>query len=136
MGFSFRKRLIALTLTVILASAVIVVAGDDFRLRARLTARPEAGDVSGKADYSEEESGRREFSVEIEGFTPGDVFRIAVAGVVVGTVEINAFGVGELDFDDTAQPDDEDEPFPPNFPALSGGELVRVGPLRGRLQPR
>lgn len=107
---------------------------DELRLRGELIAPATVGDVSGKADFSAKE-GRRKFSVEIEGFAAGSMFDVEVANTIVGTVQVDAFGVGDLNFDDTADPDDLDQPFPANFPALNGGELVKVGPLEGNLQP-
>ena len=62
------------------------------------------------------------------------MFDVMISGVVVGTVLIDNFGVGELDYDDRADADDQDRPFPRNFPELDGGEVVQVGPLTGTLQ--
>ncbi len=129
------KAILALAVAALVGGAVVEAGGDEDRYRARLTVPRGSGDVSGQADFRERGS-RRKFSVEVEGFRPGQLFDVMVAGEVVGTVLINNFGVGELDFDDRADPDDEDEPFPPKFPAINGGELVQVGTVSGTLQPK
>ncbi len=106
------------------------------RLRAGLVGAPAAGDVSGQADF-EKRRGRRKFSVEIEGVGAGEVFDVTVDGVKVGTITANGLGNGDLDFDDTAGPLDEDLPFPGNFPSLNGGEAVTAGgTLSGTLQTK
>lgn len=109
--------------------------GDETRLRAEMIAPVAAGDVGGKADFRDKR-GRRKFSVEIEGFAPGEMFDVTVKNEVVGTIEVDGLGVGDFNLDSTAQPDDQADPFPPNFPALDGGEKVEVGPLEGNLQPK
>lgn len=101
--------------------------------RAPLLGDPGAGDVSGHADFRNE-SGFRRFSVEAEGLVPGDVHDVMVAGVVVGTVTVDALGIGQLELDDRLEPGDTELPFPASFPAINGGELVRVGPVSGTLQ--
>lgn len=125
---------VALVLMVLAGGSLAFAGGSETRLRSRLTTdRPR--DISGQVDFRNRlDEGRRQFSVEIEGFSEGRMFDVMVAGVVVGTVTIDAFGFGNLDFDDTADPDDLDLPFPPNFPAVDGGERVEVGPLSGTLQ--
>ena len=113
-------------------------AGDDeTRLEARLIAPATAGDISGKAEFREKE-GRRQFSVQVEGLAPGDMYDVMIATVFVGTVEIDDFGIGELDYDDNFEPgvDDPATRFPADFPALDGGENVEVGLLKGTLQSK
>lgn len=110
--------------------------GGEIRLRAELTAA--VGDVSGQADFRNRlNRNRRQWSVEVEGLTPGDMFDVTVAGQNVGTIMIDGFGMGNQDFDDNFEAgDDPATQFPANFPALNGGELVQVGPLSGTLQPK
>jgi len=113
--------------------------GSEVILRAALTAPAAAGDISGQADYRDRQ-GRRQFSVEVEGFGPGEVYDVEVANVVVGTVTIDALGFGDLNFDDNFEAG-QDAPatqFPATFPAISanGGEKVEVGPLAGTLQKK
>ena len=127
----------AFTIVGLLGVNTAFAGGAEVRLETGLVAVAAAGDVSGAADFRNRlDRGRRQFSVEVEGFTPGMQFDVTVAGVLVGTVEIDGFGTGGLDFDDTAQPDDFDAPFPAGFPSLDGGEQVVVGPLSGTLQSK
>jgi len=85
----------------------------------------------GDADFTQEAQGQRAFSVEVAGFTLGRRLAVNVAGVGVGTIEIDACGEGGLDFTDNPKPGEA--AFPANFPQLTGGERVQVGPLRGTL---
>jgi hypothetical protein len=92
------------------------------------------GCFSGEAEFTRDDAGgQREFSVEVAGFRPGAEVPVSVAGVVVGTMEINTCGTGELEFADDPEPGEA--AFPENFPnPLAAGAIVRVGSLRGRLQ--
>ena len=137
------KRKSAILLIAVLALGFGVLAtnqawagSDETRLRVRLMAPVDAGDVSGQAKFRDRD-GRRQFSAEIEGFADGELFDVMVSGVVVGTITINANGgTGDLNYDDNFEPgvDDPATQFPANFPALDGGELVEIGLLRGALQ--
>lgn len=110
--------------------------GGEDRLRAELTAV--AGDLSGQADFRNRTNrNRRQWSVEIEGLTPGDLYDVIISGENVGTIVIDGFGIGSQDFDDNFEAgDDPATQFPANFPALDGGETVQVGPLGGTLQQK
>jgi hypothetical protein len=91
--------------------------------------------MDGKAKFSNRlDQARRKFSVEIERGNPGDMFDVMVSGVVVGTILVDKFGIGELDYDDAAGASDRDQRFPRNFPEIDGGEVVQVGPLTGTMQ--
>jgi hypothetical protein len=105
------------------------------RLRTRLLGGTGAGDVSGQADFRIER-GREKFSVEVEGFGPGEQLDVQVDGLSVGTITIDSFGRGHLDFDTTAQPNDLDVPFPDDFPAINQSSVITVGPLSGGLALR
>lgn len=130
------KSTVVLVMLILFATQ-LWAGGDEIRLRAELVAPDAAGDVSGKVDFrNRPQRARRQFSVQIEGLTPGQMFDVMVAGVAVGTVLIDDLGVGSLDYDDRANPDDMDEPFPANFPAIDGGEAVEIGLLDGTLQFR
>ena len=109
-------------------SGSAVAGGNEIRMEADLIAVAAAGDVSGKADFRDKRN-RRKFSVEIEGFAPGTMLDVEVAGVIVGTVVVDGFGIGDFNLDDRANPNDQDLPFPANFPNLTGGERVEVGPI-------
>ena len=187
----------AAILAVVVLTAGTAWARDELRLRTRLVGPVSGMALKGHADYRlrEDQGGRRKFSVELENGTPGDLHDVLIAGEVVGTIEIDAFGRGEIDYDDNAgdsslsaargrsrggssdddsdsddsdddsggagssnddsddsdgdsdsadSDDDSDdtpgandgfeEPFPPNFPGLNGGELIQVGPLSGTFQ--
>ncbi|MFQ5457646.1 MAG: hypothetical protein ACE5FC_04225 [Myxococcota bacterium] len=126
----------ALAVVLVMALAAPSLAGTDrTRLRAELSAPAAAGDISGKADF-ESRDGRSKFSVSVEGLVPGSSFDVMVAGAVVGSMTIDDFGMGALDLDTTAQVDDLDLPFPPNFPNVNAGTLVQVGQLTGTLQAK
>jgi hypothetical protein len=106
--------------------------GDETRFRTDLDPTT-AADVSGGAEYREKR-GRRKFSVEVEGFAPGSSFDVMIGGETVWTIVIGPAGLGEVNLDDTAGPNDGDDPFPADFPAIGGGELVKVGSVEGTLQ--
>ncbi len=110
--------------------------GNEVRLRAELTAA--VGDRSGQADFRNRlNRNRRQWSVEVEGLTPGEMFDVIVSGENVGTITIDNLGMGNQDFDDNFEAgDDPATQFPANFPALDGGEPVQVGPLSGTLQQK
>jgi hypothetical protein len=88
----------------------------------------------GKAELVRDAKGQCEFSVEVAGFPSGHSLEVHVAGVVVGTMTIDACGVGKLDLADVPEQGEGELPFPANFPELTGGERVQVGPLRGQLR--
>jgi hypothetical protein len=83
-----------------------------------------------------EDRGRREkFSVEMEaapdsGFREGQRIAFFVGGERVGNDRLRRIRtgdlVGELDLDTTAGPNDNDDPFPPNFPQVERGTNVRI----------
>lgn len=130
------KKLTA-TLTVLSFVFSLALAGiSETRFEARLAAPAAAGDISGKVQYRER--GRRQFSVQVEGLQPGDRYDVMISGAVVGTITIDPFGIGDLNYDSNFEPgfDDPATQFPPNFPALDGGEMVVVGPLSGTLQSK
>jgi hypothetical protein len=125
------RLLIAFLFVAGIGSSVGSAVSDALELEADLVTRP-PGCISGEAEFTRDAEGQREFSVEVAGFRPGAEVRVSVAGVVVGTMEINTCGTGELEFADDPEPGEA--AFPANFPRLVGGEIVRVGRLGGRLQ--
>lgn len=133
-----RSKALGLAVGLILTTALggYALASSELRLETRLRgSRQAAGTMDGKADFRHRlDRARRQFSVEVEDGNPGEMFDVMVSGVVVGTILIDRFGVGELDYDDTADRDDRDRRFPRNFPELDGGEVIQVGPLTGTLQ--
>jgi len=104
------------------------------RLRLQCTA-------DGATDHSisarfEQRNARRKFDASFEaapnlGFSAGQFLTVAVAGVNVGSMRLvrdAASGdiIGDLEFDTRV---DEGNPFPSNFPKVTSGTNVRVGPL-------
>lgn len=104
------------------------------RLRLQCTA-------DGATDHSisarfEQRSARKKFDASFEaapnlGFSAGQFLSVSVAGVTVGSMRLvrdAASGdiVGDLEFDTRV---DEGNPFPANFPIVTSGANVRVGPL-------
>ncbi len=131
-----KKKITATMLAMTFVFGLAWAKAGEVRLEAVLTASASNDPIKGKAQYRERN--RRQFSVEVAGFQPGDRFDVMISGAVVGTVTIDDFGVGDLNYDSNFEPglDDPSTKFPPNFPALDGGELVVVGPLSGTLQRR
>lgn len=130
------KRLLATAALMAVLGSGVAMAGSELRTETRLKGpRASAGPMDGKAKFSNRlDQARRKFSVEIERGNPGDMFDVMVSGVVVGTILVDKFGIGELDYDDAAGASDRDQRFPRNFPEIDGGEVVQVGPLTGTMQ--
>ena len=88
-----------------------------------------SGVTIGKAEYEVEiEHGRTEteFEVEVYRASPGAVLPVTINGTQVGTLTVNAFGFGKLEY--TNAPDDFGElPFPAGFTAPAVGDVVSVG---------
>jgi len=104
------------------------------RLRLQCTA-------DGATDHSistrfEQRNARRKFDASFEaapniGFSAGQFLTVTVNGVNVGSMRLirdAASGdiIGDLEFDTRV---DDGNPFPANFPNISSGSNVRVGPL-------
>lgn len=126
--------LAALTLTAAAVALSPQSAEAATRLRLQCTA-------DGATDHSisarfEQRSSRKKFDASFEaapnlGFSAGQFLTVAVAGVNVGSMRLvrdAASGdiIGDLEFDTRV---DEGNPFPANFPKVSSGTNVRVGPL-------
>lgn len=131
---SAKRLFLVLFLLTMGATSIALAQTREVRLRANLTAAAAAGDISGQADFRQR-NGRRQFSVQVEGLTPGDAFDVMAAGQVVGTITINALGVGDLNYDDNFEAgDDPATRFPANFPAVKAGTSIQVGALSGTVQ--
>jgi Ca2+-binding RTX toxin-like protein len=69
----------------------------------------------------------REFELEVEDLTPGGTAQAFVNGTLVGTMQLDAFGDGRLEFElDLDGNDDGAVDFPPGFPEISVGSTVTV----------
>lgn len=122
--------------TATLISTATVAQVTQIRLRAVLTAPPAAGDISGQSTFQRRGTVRK-FSVEVEGLRPGTVFNVIVANRIVGRIRIDAFGQGDLNYDDNFEPgDDPRTRFPANFPPVQPGTVIRVGQLSGAYRVR
>ncbi len=107
-------------------------AGDD---RTRLECDSEgAGDTSMDARYEERRGGAK-FDGSFEAppggdFMDGDLLAVVVGGIEVGSImlatQLNGDIGGDIEFDTQA---DELNPFPGNFPDVTSGTSVTVGPL-------
>lgn len=96
-----------------------------------------AGDAN-MAARSESRGDREKFDTSFEAFPGGPYVAGDVLSVVVnetddvGTITLgtgcDVVGdvCGELNYDSTADPDDEDDPFPAGFPAVGAGTLVQI----------
>jgi hypothetical protein len=85
----------------------------------------------GKVEYEvEREDGviKREFEVEIQGAQPLSVYPVVVDGLVVGQLQVDGFGRGELKLTNHAEESDESE-FPADFPLVTVMTQVSVGDL-------
>ena len=100
-------------------------------------------DASMTARY-EVDGNRRKFTVEVEArpggsFRRGDVLEVEVKNRTVGSMTLRRAVndlVGDLNFDTTAGPRDQADPFPSGFPAVAAGTVVEAGPFRCALQRR
>ena len=128
--------LASLALTACLAGG-FALAGDSFRLRAKLKSKSGATPIQGSVKYQAIMGEPRHVYVKIKGFAPGDVYPVFVRGVNVGAITISDGGEGGLEYGIPHRPVSTCcPPFPENFPELEGGELVQVGPLSGVLKRR
>ena len=108
------------------------LAGND---RTRLECDSEgAGDISMDSRY-EKRRGRAKFDASFEAaprgnFMEGDLLVVHVGGIDVGSItlvrQLNGDFGGDLEFDTRA---DDFNPFPDNFPAVTSGTSITVGPL-------
>lgn len=130
------KTLLAASLALAATFAAAAPAAAQTATRLRIQCEADgATDHSISARY-EQRSARRKFDASFEaapglGFAAGQFLTVTVAGVNVGTMRLirdAASGdiIGDLEFDTRV---DEGNPFPANFPKVSRGTNVRVGPL-------
>ena len=111
------------------------LANDRIRLECRDDSSSWDASITARHELRNPTSRKREkFTVEFEAmpggpFQAGDNLEIRVDGELVGKFILADAGmiVADLNFDTTAQPDDQDMPFPANFPATSAGTIVSVG---------
>ena len=124
----------------IASAAVPAVAGDNDQVRLRCDADG-TQDISMDAKF-ESRNGRIKFDASFEarpglGFGAGQTLDVKVGGVSVGQMTLVNIGdvIGDLNFDTTAQANDDDVPLPGGFPSgVRGGTSVMVGPLGCALQ--
>jgi hypothetical protein len=93
------------------------------------------GDISMQARFERRDDGRRKFSTEFEAapggaFSAGQRMIVLVSGVRVGTDKLRtAVGgdiKGDLNLDDAAGPNDNEKPFPADFPDVTRNTQVVV----------
>ena len=84
--------------------------------------------VRGEAEF-EVEDGETEFEVELYGATPNATYAVAVDNVFAGNLTTNSQGYGELEF--STDPDDDEVPFPDDFPIVQVGSSITVGEMVG-----
>ena len=127
------------TAAVVLALGALVASGTASAggNRIECDADSASGDSSMDGKF-ESEGGREKFSASFEvaddgSFAVGDMLDVTVKGVIVGkitlAVEPNGDLGGDLNFDSTADADDDDSPFPANWPGAAAGNTVSVGTL-------
>ena len=92
-----------------------------------------AGDGATVIVEYEQEADHTSFEVEVAGGQPDATLDVAVNGIVVLSITLDASGAGEFEF--SSAPDDADEQqLPAGFPVLSAGDVVAVGGLSGPLE--
>lgn len=69
------------------------------------------------------------FSVELTGVTPNASIQVTIGSTVVGQVETDASGNGELNF--STDPQGNELPFPVNFPGINAGTMIYLGSANG-----
>jgi len=93
------------------------------------------GDISMQARFERRDSGRRKFSTEFEAapggaFSAGQRMAVVVSGVRVGTDKLKKVVggdlKGDLNLDDAAGPNDNEKPFPADFPEVTRNTQVVV----------
>ena len=141
LGNALYKKLFAMVLglSLVAATSTAFAGGDEDRFRTELIAAASFGDISGQADFRNKvQRGRRQFSVQVEGLSPGTTVAVMVAGTPVGFIPLNNVGVGELNYDDNfeAGVDDPLTRFPGDFPEIVEGVRVDVGALGGNFEPK
>lgn len=90
----------------------------------RLSANLVGGSAQGSAFYRNETDGRRRFQLSVSEYAAG-TYNIVVNNVVVGQVNVGGSGSGGVDWDT------HDGNFPGNFPSLTVGNPITVGPATG-----
>ncbi len=125
--------LIAMILAILALPSLASAADNRMRVEARLFG-PTA--LKGKARYEERQRSQgleRRFKVEVERGIPGSVHAIFVRGNQVGTVIVGPLGIGkfQLRTPQFISGPEDGQPMPANFPALTTGDIVTVGPLSG-----
>jgi len=129
-------KIIPTTVAILLSVSSVALAGGD-RTRLRCDADG-AGDITMDARY-EARGNRDKFDASFEAlaggnFAAGDILTVSVGGNDVGgmTLTVNPLNgdiEGDLEFDSQVEPNDDSIPFPGNFPAVSDGTSVVVGPI-------
>ena len=92
--------------------------------KVRCTAR----DMDGSSLAARYERERREFRADFRAgnradLQPGDVLNVRVNDQVVGQIVLDRSGSGTLEFDE------QDKPFPANFPPFPPGTVTTVGTI-------
>lgn len=85
--------------------------------------------VNGKAKFEQDVDGdiELEFELEVEDAPEGS-YTVSVDGTNIGTLEVNSFGNGRIEY--STQPDDPGEQqMPSNFPEISDGSVITIDGL-------
>jgi len=87
-----------------------------------------ANSESGSAKYETSNEGgevKTKFEVDIDNFAPNSAINVTVDGVLVGQINTDGSGDGELKF--STDPSGNELAFPAGFPALHTGSTIVVG---------
>lgn len=138
MSDSFHHKLLAMALglSLVSASSITFAGGDRLECEDELLTEDASMDARFESDR-----GRDKFSASFEAaqdssFAAGNVLQVTVDPVGASPVEVGAITLevlpngdlgGDLNFDTTAGPEDNDSPFPADFPAVGAGTIVKVG---------
>jgi hypothetical protein len=130
------KTFLAVGLVLASGFAIAAPAAAQTATRLRLQCTAEGATDHSISTRFEQRSSRRKFDASFEaapgiGFAAGQFLEVRVAGVLVGSMRLIrdvASGdiIGDLEFDSRV---DEGNPFPANFPKVTSGTNLRVGPL-------
>lgn len=132
----YRKLATILSAAAVVAVTAPAIAGgvDPIRVEARMTAGNDQAQAKARyQDRARRNTLEQRFDVEVEDFAPGSELVVTVNGLNVGTIFVNALGVGELQLRTAAFIDDpgDGNPIDTDFPRLQPGDTVSVGPLKG-----
>lgn len=125
--------LVALVFTLMLMVPVstALASNNDYKVRARMSGTTL---MSGQAKYRERTKNNileQRFSVQVEDGTPGATVTVKLNDLTLGTIVLDDFGMGELQFRTTVDDPGDGSPIPSGFPKVLVGDTISVGDISG-----